>query len=131
MTLTRRLLASLLLAGTSLVASAQTSALLVFGVGLFQPDREKNDATYRPLAEHLAARLGCPVQLRTVDTWEGLAKSLASGETDIALMGPWGYVLANHEAGAQAVATILYEGKPEYHALIVTHPASGSRARRT
>ena len=27
-------------------------------------------------------------------------------------MGPWGYVLANHEAGAQAVATILYEGKP-------------------
>lgn len=125
MTLTRRLLASLLLAGTSLVASAQTSAPLVFGVGLFQPDREKNDATYRPLAEHLAARLGRPVQLRTVDTWEGLAKSLASGETDIALMGPWGYVLANHEAGAQAVATILYEGKPEYHALIVTHPASG------
>ena len=125
MTLTRRLLASLLLAGTSLVASAQTSAPLVFGVGLFQPDREKNDATYRPLAEHLAARLGRPVQLRTVDTWEGLAKSLASGETDIALMGPWGYVLANHEAGAQAVATILYEGKPEYHALIVTHPGSG------
>ncbi len=98
---------------------------LVFGVGLFQPDREKNDATYRPLAEHLAQRLQRPVQLRTVDSWEGLARSLASGETDIALLGPWGYVLAHHEAGAQAVATILYEGKPEYHALIVTHPGSG------
>jgi phosphonate transport system substrate-binding protein len=100
-------------------------APLKFGVGLFQPDREKNDATYRPLAAHLAQRLGRPVQLRTVDSWEGLAKSLASGETDIALMGPWGYVLANHFAEAQVVSTILYQGKPEYFAMIVTHPGSG------
>jgi phosphonate transport system substrate-binding protein len=40
-------------------------------------------------------------------------------------MGPWGYVLANHQAGAQVVATILYDGKPEYYAIIVTHPNSG------
>lgn len=98
---------------------------LRFGVGLFQPDREKNDATYRPLADYLAKTLGRKVQLRTVDSWEGLAKSLASGETDMALLGPWGYVLANRNAGAQAVATILYDGKPTYHALIVTRPDSG------
>lgn len=98
---------------------------LKFGVGMFQPDREKNDATYRPLAQHLALRLGRPVEVRTVDSWEGLAKSLANGETDIALMGPWGYVLANHFAGAQVVSTILYQGKPEYFAMIVTHPESG------
>ena len=98
---------------------------LKLGVGMFQPDREKNDATYRPLAQHLAARLGRPVELRTVDSWEGLAKSLANGETDLALMGPWGYVLANHSAGAQVVSTILYQGKPEYFAIIVTHPDSG------
>jgi len=87
--------------------------------------RHKNDATYRPLAEYLSARLDRPVELRTVDSWEGLAKSLANGETDVALMGPWGYVLANHQAGAQVVATILYDGKPEYFAIIVTHPNSG------
>ena len=98
---------------------------LKLGVGMFQPDREKNDATYRPLAAYLARQLGREVQLKTVDSWEGLAKSLASGETDIALMGPWGYVLANHEAGAQAIATILYDGKPEYFAIMVTHPNSG------
>lgn len=98
---------------------------LIFGVGLFQPDRERNDASYRPLAAHLSRRLGRAVDLRTADTWEGLAKSLATGETDIALMGPWGFVLANHHADAQAVATILYEGRPEYHAMIVTHPDSG------
>lgn len=105
--------------------SLAQGAPLRFGVGMFQPDREKNDATYRPLAQHLAARLARPVELRTVDSWEGLAKSLANGETDIALMGPWGYVLANHYSDAQVVSTILYQGKPEYFALIVTHPESG------
>jgi phosphonate transport system substrate-binding protein len=115
----------LALPGWALAQGAARAAPLKFGVGMFQPDREKNDATYRPLAQHLAARLGRPVNLRTVDSWEGLAKSLAAGETDIALMGPWGYVLANHNAGAQVVSTILYDGKPEYFAIIVTHPDSG------
>ena len=115
------LLATLALAGA---AQAQ-QAPLQFGVGLFQPDKEKNDATYKPLAEYLAKQLKRPVQLRTVGSWEGLAKSLANGETDLALMGPWGYVLANHEAGAEVVSTILYDGKPEYFAIMVTHPKSG------
>jgi phosphonate transport system substrate-binding protein len=68
------------------------------------------------------------VELRTVDSWEGLAKSLANGETDLALMGPWGYVLANNEAGAQVVSTILYDGKPEYYAIMITHPDSGIKS---
>jgi phosphonate transport system substrate-binding protein len=126
MTAIRRL-AILLFASLAAVATAAQaqSGPLRFGVGLFQPDREKNDATYRPLAEHLAKALGREVKLATVDSWEGLAKSLAAGETDIALLGPWGYVLANHQAGAQAVATILYDGKPEYFAIMVTNPKSG------
>lgn len=117
-------LAALLVSLCLAPVQAQDTALKL-GVGMFQPDREKNDATYRPLAQYLASRLGRPVQLRTVDSWEGLAKSLVNGETDIALMGPWGYVLANHFAEAQVVSTILYQGKPEYFALIVTHPDSG------
>ncbi len=117
------LVAALTLLFTATAAEAQKT--LEFGVGLFQPDKEKNDATYKPLADYLSRALGQPVRLRTVDTWEGLAKSLASGETDMALMGPWGYVLANHQAGAEAVATILYQGKPEYFAIMVTGPNSG------
>jgi len=108
--------------------TADAADVLRFGVGLYQPDKEKNDATYRPLAEYIGKQLGRDVKLYTVDTWEGLAKSLANGETDIALMGPWGYVLANHGAGAQAVATILYDGKPEYFAIMVTHPKSGIKS---
>ncbi|WP_334191030.1 phosphate/phosphite/phosphonate ABC transporter substrate-binding protein [Noviherbaspirillum sp.] len=121
----KNLALTLILGAATLIAQAADTSPLKFGVGLFQPDKEKNDATYRPLAEHLSKQLGRPVQLRTVDTWEGLAKSLANGETDIALLGPWGYVLANHEAGAQAVSTILYDGKPEYFAIMITHPDSG------
>ena len=102
--------------------------VLRFGVGLYQPDKEKNDATYRPLAEYIGKQMGREVKLYTVDTWEGLAKSLANGETDIALMGPWGSVLANHAAGAQAVSTILYDNKPEYFAIMVTHPKSGIKS---
>ena len=108
-----------------LAASAQTLKPLEFGVGLFQPDKEKNDATYKPLANYLSKKLGREVRLRTVDTWEGLAKSLAAGETDLSLMGPWGYVLANHQAGAEVISTILYDGKPEYFAIMVTGPKSG------
>jgi phosphonate transport system substrate-binding protein len=123
----RTLLATAIVALATLFGPAALAApdTLNFGVGLFQPDKEKNDATYKPLAEYLAKKLGRKVVLRTVDTWEGLAKSLANGETDLALMGPWGYVLANHQAGAQAISTILYDGKPEYFAIWVTHPASG------
>ena len=119
-----RLLATFALSLTALSAAAQIAPLKL-GVGLFQPDKERNDATYRPLAQHLSAKLGRPVELRTVDSWEGLAKSLANGETDLALMGPWGYVLANHAAQAQVVSTILYDAKPEYFALMITHPDSG------
>jgi phosphonate transport system substrate-binding protein len=116
---------AILLSATLMGNANAAEPALRLGVGLFQPDKEKNDATYRPLANYLSSKLDRPVELRTVDSWEGLAKSLANGETDIALLGPWGYVLANHEAGAQVVGTILYDGKPEYFALMVTHPGSG------
>jgi len=53
---------------------------LKFGVGLFQPDKDKNDATYRPLADYLEKQLGRKIELRTVDTWEGLAKSPNNGK---------------------------------------------------
>lgn len=126
MSLPHRFFLALLLALATLAHAAEPP--LKFGVGLFQPDKEKNDATYRPLAAFLEKELGRKVELRTVDTWEGLAKSLANGETDLALMGPWGYVLANNEAGAQVVSTILYDGRPEYYAIMITHPDSGIRS---
>ena len=59
MKLFARLLTLLTLSFAAITASAQTTPLKL-GVGLFQPDRERNDATYRPLAQHLSQRLGRP-----------------------------------------------------------------------
>src|SRR5690606_16464028 len=75
----RRLAHLLVVAITSLavptaVTAAPAAEPLRLGVGLFQPDKDKNDATYRPLADYLSRALERPVQLRTVDSWEGLAK---------------------------------------------------------
>ena len=57
MNTTRRLMtlaaATLMAAPLWLGNAWAQGAPLKFGVGLFQPDREKNDATYRPLAQHL------------------------------------------------------------------------------
>ena len=33
-----------------------------------------------------------------------------------------GYILANNEGGAEAIATVKYDGKPSYHAIIVGKP---------
>jgi len=55
---------------TTVNGASATEPPLKFGVGMFQPDRDKNDATYRPLADYLAAKLNRPVQLRTVNSWE-------------------------------------------------------------
>jgi phosphonate transport system substrate-binding protein len=55
--------------------------------------------------------------------WAGLATALANDQADIAWMGPWGYVLANHAGGTQAIAMVKYDGKPFYHAIIVAKPS--------
>jgi hypothetical protein len=53
------MLAAILLAISvaGVAPSMANAGELRFGVGLYQPDKEKNDATYRLLAEHLAAEV--------------------------------------------------------------------------
>ena len=55
--------------------------------------------------------------------WAGISIALANSQVDVAWMGPWGYVLANAEGGGQAIATVKYDGKPFYHAIIVSQPS--------
>ena len=66
--------------------------------------------------------LGVEYDLVVTNDWAGIATALATGQADVAWMGPWGYVLANQEGGAHAVATVKYDGKPTYHAIIVAKP---------
>ena len=102
-----------------LVAQA---APLRFAVGPFQPTAGDTRRAFEPFFAHLAAALGRPHELAVTTDWAGIAVALGSGQTDCAWMGPWGYVLARARAGAEALTTVLYQGSPTYHAIIIGRP---------
>lgn len=102
------------------VASAQEK--LRFAVGPFQPTASDTRTAYEPFFKHLAEKLGRPYELVITNDWAGISVALANGQADVAWLGPWGYVLANHESGAQAIATVKYDEKPFYHAILIGRP---------
>jgi phosphonate transport system substrate-binding protein len=93
-----------------------------FAVGPFQPTPGDTKKAYEPFFEHLAKAMEVEYDLVVTTDWAGIATALANGQADVAWMGPWGYVLANKEGDAQAIATVKYDGKPVYHAIIVGRP---------
>lgn len=108
------------LGGWPLAAQAQDK--LRFAVGPFQPTASDTRKAYEPLFKHIADKLGREYDLQVTTDWAGIAVALANKRADVAWMGPWGYVLSNNEGGAQAIATVKYQGKPSYHAIIVARP---------
>lgn len=103
-------------------SEARAAEKLRFAVGPFQPTPGDTKKTYEPFFKFLAQSLGVDYELVVTNDWAGIATALANGQADIAWMGPWGYVLAKNEAGAEAIATVKYDGKPFYHAIIVSRP---------
>ena len=120
----KRLSLALGLAGAVLSHAAAASAAdkLRFAVGPFQPTPTETKTAYEPFFKFVADKLGRPYDLVVTNDWAGIAVALANEQADVAWMGPWGYVLANNEGGAQAIATVKYDGKPTYHAIIVGRP---------
>lgn len=114
-------LAVLVLAASS-SGNLQAAEKLRFAVGPFQPTPGDTKKAYEPFFKHLAQALGVDYDLVVTNDWAGIATALANGQADVAWMGPWGYVLANTEGGAEAIATVKYDGKPSYHAIIVGRP---------
>lgn len=95
---------------------------LRFAVGPFQPTPSDTRTAYGPFFEHLAEAVGRDYKLTVTNDWAGIAIALANGQVDVAWMGPWGYVLAHNEGGAQAIATVKYDGRPTYHAIVLARP---------
>jgi phosphonate transport system substrate-binding protein len=121
----RKLLAAAIsAAGTSLAVPrpAGASTPLRFAVGPFQPTAGDTRRAFEPFFAHLARALGRPYELTVTTDWAGIAVALGSGQADCAWMGPWGYVLAKDRARAEALATVLYDGRPTYHAIILARP---------
>jgi phosphonate transport system substrate-binding protein len=102
--------------------SRAVPARLRFGVGPLQPTPEESKTAFEPFFRYLAEQLGAQYDLVATTDWAGISVALANDQIDLAWMGPWGYVLANHTAQAQAIATVKYDNKPIYHAIIVGRP---------
>lgn len=95
---------------------------LRFGVGPLLPSAEDTKKAYMPLFAHLARQLGVDFELVATTDWAGMAVAMASGNLDLAWMGPWGYIIANSQTGCQAIATAKYDDKPTYSGIVIARP---------
>jgi phosphonate transport system substrate-binding protein len=109
-------------AALSTTDGASAAEKLRFAVGPYQPTPSETKTAFEPFFKFLADQLGVTYELTATTDFAGIAVALANDQADVAWMGPWGYVLANAEGGAQAIATVKYDGKPVYHAIIVGRP---------
>jgi phosphonate transport system substrate-binding protein len=105
--------------GTPALAQKPT---LRFAVGPLLPNPEDTKKAFGPVFAHLAMELRVDFELSSTTDWAGIAVAMGSGQVDAAWMGPWGYIIANNASGCQAVATVKYDEKPIYHAIIIARP---------
>jgi len=96
---------------------------LRFGVGPLLATPTDTKAAYDPFFNWLGTQLGTDHELTAVDSWGGISVALGADQLDLAWMGPFGYVLANNRAGAEAIATVKYNDAPVYHAIVVGKPS--------
>jgi phosphonate transport system substrate-binding protein len=99
--------------------AADKRETLRFAVGPFLPSPADTRSAYDPFFKAIADKVGADYELEVSSDYAGLAVSLASGKTDLAWMGPFGYVLAADRGGAEAIAVAEYDGKPVYHSIVV------------
>lgn len=93
-----------------------------FAVGPYQPTAGDTRKAYEPFFKYIADTVGADYELTVTSDWAGIAIALTNGQADVTWMGPWGYVLAHHNGGAEAIATVKYDGKSTYHAIIIARP---------
>lgn len=98
-------------------AAAQDPIRIV--IGPYLPTPSDAQKAYEPFAKYISEKIGRPYELTTVTEWSGVIVALTTKRVDVAWMGPWSYVLANKEGGAEPIATVKYDGLPTYQALIV------------
>ncbi len=105
--------------GTPAGGESQT---LQIGIGPLLPTPGDTTKAWEPFFAWLCGELGVDYELTATTDWAGISVAMRNDQIDLAWMGPFGYVLANTEAGAKAIATAQYDEKPIYHAIVVSRP---------
>ncbi|MGK7913720.1 MAG: phosphate/phosphite/phosphonate ABC transporter substrate-binding protein [Synechococcus sp.] len=113
--------------GTSTTTSTDTSGdaanaieVLEFGVGPYFPTPNETREQFEPLFEAIAAEAGVEAKVVVTEDWIGISEALRSGTLDVAWLGPWGFVLAEHnEPSLEAIATVKYNEEPIYYSILM------------
>lgn len=94
--------------------------VLKFGVGPYFPTPNETADQFEPLFQTLAEKVGVEAEVTVTEDWVGISEALRSGTLDAAWLGPWGYVLANHnEPAINAIATVEYKEQPFYYSVLM------------
>ncbi len=105
--------------GSSGAAKQET---LRVGIGPLLPTPGETKKAWDPFFAWLSGELQMDYELSVTTDWAGISVAMRNDQLDLAWMGPFGYVLANTEGGARAIATAKYDEKPIYHAIVVSRP---------
>ncbi|MFB6276078.1 MAG: phosphate/phosphite/phosphonate ABC transporter substrate-binding protein [Halothece sp.] len=91
-----------------------------FGVGPYFPTPGETREQFNPLFEKMANAVDAKADVTVTQDWIGISEALRAGTLDVAWLGPWGYVLANHNSpDISAIATVKYQGDPFYYSLLM------------
>jgi len=114
----------------------------VFSFGRFAGDDSAEALTgAEPLRAYLEEQLGIPVTVNVGSTYTAVIAAMAAGQVDAMEVGPFSFVIAEREAGAEAIAvgaresslepgqTAAYDPtvRPFYYSVFVTVKGSGIR----
>ena len=87
---------------------------------------EKTRDDLQSLMEHLEKETGFKVELLVTTDYRSVIDKMVQNEVDIAMLGPFSYVLANEKANAQAFASTEKSGiGKKYYSVVIVHPESG------
>jgi len=82
-----------------------------------------------PFATALSQQLGIQVELFVGPNYTSVIEALAAGKLDVAIFGPFSYVLANSKYNASVFALMLgTKGEKTYNSLIITTSKTGIKA---
>jgi phosphonate transport system substrate-binding protein len=87
---------------------------------------EKIQDQYQGFIDYLERRTGFRIELVVAQNYQGIIEKMGKKELDIALLGPFSYVIAHETAGARAFASPEYKlTGSNYTSNIITHAGTG------
>src|SRR5688572_7848313 len=123
-----RLMLSGALAGALWAGAASAESVLNFGL-VPSEDPRLVTGNNKPLIDHLSRALGMDVKPFVATDYNGVIEALRAKKLDIALLGPFSYVLAASVAGAEAFALPETERQGvSYRAVIIARREPGIRS---